>query len=220
MKNILARFYKNQSFAKDSFLLTISKVITGCIQLVITMLLSRFRTLTEYGTYSQMLMVISLVTSIVMLGLPNSISFFLGRAKEEKTRKDFLSTYFILNTIFSLISGILMLACLQPIINYFNNPTISSYWFFLVFYPWAFITSSCIENLTVASGKINLLIPFKLSHSVIVLLATVLSIWLSFSFHFYIVLFLSIEGIFAFITYLIAYKLSNGFSLKINFYYK
>lgn len=66
---------------KDGLKLTVSRLITLSIALVSAMLLSRFRTLEEYGTYSQILLVTNIVTSLLMLGLPNSINYFLARAE-------------------------------------------------------------------------------------------------------------------------------------------
>ena len=58
---------------KDSAFLSVSKFFTLAISLVSAMLLSRYRTLQEYGTYSQLLLVSNLVVSIISLGLPSSI---------------------------------------------------------------------------------------------------------------------------------------------------
>ena len=65
-----------RSIGSDALKLTISKLITMAIALVNAMLLSRFRTLEEYGTYSQLLLIINLATTFFMLGLPNSINYF------------------------------------------------------------------------------------------------------------------------------------------------
>jgi len=69
--------------------------------MITAMLLSRFRTLEEYGTYSQLLMVINIATTFFMLGLPNSINFFLARAENNNERQKFLSVYYTLSTVLS-----------------------------------------------------------------------------------------------------------------------
>lgn len=84
------------TIAGDALKLTISKMIILVLSMIAAMLLSRFRTLEEYGTYSQLLLVINLVTSIIMLGLPNSINYFLARAETEESRQKFLSIYYTL----------------------------------------------------------------------------------------------------------------------------
>ena len=80
---------KKPSLGGDAVRLTLSKVISLCITMVCTMLLSRFRTVEEYGTYSQLLLVINLFSSLFMLGLPSSINYFLARAETEQEKQKF-----------------------------------------------------------------------------------------------------------------------------------
>ena len=56
MGGAMERKRVNTSLGGDALRLTISKALTLCITMVTTMLLARFRTLEEYGTYSQMLL--------------------------------------------------------------------------------------------------------------------------------------------------------------------
>ena len=58
-----------------------AKSITLIISMITTMLLARFVTLNEFGSYSQMLLVVNLVSTVFMLGLPSSINYFLARAE-------------------------------------------------------------------------------------------------------------------------------------------
>ena len=71
---------KSTSLGKETVLLTFSKMATLAISTLTSMMLARFRSFEEYGTYSQLTLVISLFTAIFMLGLPNSINYFLARA--------------------------------------------------------------------------------------------------------------------------------------------
>lgn len=144
---------ENQEIGKNAVILTIAKMITILIALVSSMLLSRFRTLEEYGTYSQLLIVINLVTSLFTLGLPNSTNYFLARAENLQERKQFLSVYYSLNTILCFVMGI-VLACSVPlIVSYFNNPLIRSFIYVLILLPWTKVIISSISNVLVVYGK-------------------------------------------------------------------
>lgn len=48
-------------FFKDAVGVTISKVVVSAISIVYTMLLARFRTLEDYGTYSELLLIVNIV---------------------------------------------------------------------------------------------------------------------------------------------------------------
>ena len=85
--------------------LTFSKMLVMVLSLVTGMLLSRFRTLEEYGTYSQLMIIINTATAFIMLGLPNSTNFFLARAETSEEKRDFLSVYYTFNTFLCVVLG-------------------------------------------------------------------------------------------------------------------
>ena len=93
---------KNSSFMSDAVKLSVSKIIANGLMLVSAMLLARIRTLEENGTYSQLMLVINLAASIFMMGLPNSINFFLAKAERKEDQNYFLSVYYTLSTLLSL----------------------------------------------------------------------------------------------------------------------
>lgn len=194
--------------------LTAAKFITMGIGLVSSMLLARFRSLTEYGTYSQMMMAVSLVTSLIMLGLPNSINYFLSKAKSDDERSGFLSVYYTLSTVLSILVGVVLVA-LTPLLEiYFKNELISTFWYFLATYPWTRVIMSGAENLLIAYNKSNMLMVFKVANS-ISLLAIILIIQLfGGTFTQYIILFLGVEAAFTLWTYFIAKR--NAKKLRIS----
>ena len=61
--------------AIDSLLLSLVKVITTSVGIVSTMVLSRTLSLADYGTYAQGNLVISLATSMTVLGLTDAVSY-------------------------------------------------------------------------------------------------------------------------------------------------
>lgn len=194
--------------------LTAAKFITMGIGMVSAMLLARFRSLTEYGTYSQMMMAVNLATSLIMLGLPNSINYFLGKAKSDEERSGFLSVYYTLSTMLSILVGVVLVAITPLLEIYFKNELISTFWYFLATYPWTRVIMSGTENLLIAYNKSNMLMAFKVVNS-ISLLAIILIIQLfGGTFVQYIILFLCVEVAFTLWTYFIAKR--NAKKLRIS----
>lgn len=186
---------ERKHIGSDTIKMTGSKVITMMIAMISSMLLSRFRTLTEYGTYSQLLMAINLVCSIMMLGLPNSINYFLAKSRTERERAKFLSVYYTLNTILSLTVGVALVLSIPLLEIYFKNELIRTFWYFLAFFPWTKIVMSSVENLLIVYHKTNILIIYRVLNS-----ATLLGI---------ILLVQICEGTFS--TYMISYLLVEVF---------
>ena len=207
---------RKSSLGGDIVKLSFSKVGISVIALVTGMLLSRFRTLEEYGTYSQMTLVINLLSTVIMLGLPNSLNYFLAKADNNKERQEFLSVYYSLSTLLSIIVGAILVAATPLLVLYFNNPLIESFWYYLALYPWTRVICSGIGNILIVYKRSNGVVTFRIANS-IAILGTILFVQLmNWGFTAYMILYICVEIIFTIIVYVIAYRLANGikFSLK------
>ncbi len=205
---------KETSIGGDAVRLTASKIITLGIAMVVTMLLSRFRSLEEYGTYSQILLITNLATSIFMLGLPNCINFFLARADTQEEKQTFLSIYYTLSTVLGIIMALVLL-CAVPLFEfYFNNPLIRTFSYFIAVYPWTKVISSSIENVLVVYKRTKFLIVYRVIHSVLSFLAVVIVSFLKLTFSVYLIIFLLTEVFLAVTVYFIAAYLCGGIRIE------
>lgn len=204
------------NLGKNALNLTVSKIIALIISMLSAMLLSRFRTLDEYGTYSQLLLVIQLAISIFTLGLPNSINFFLAKANSLEEKRTFLSTYYMFNTILCVFTGIILYFITPFIINYFNNEAIQSFMYVLAILPWANVIAASIENVLIVYQKTIYLMIFRVLNSVSLLLIIIVAIVLKLSFNTYMLMYVLVQSLFAFIVYLIVKKLIGHFTLSLN----
>lgn len=207
---------KSTSLGADATLLTFSKVATSGIAMVMTMLLSRFRTLEEYGTYSQILMVVNLVTSILMLGLPKSLNYFLAKTDKEEEKKKFLSLYYTLNTVLSFLVGAALVLSVGLIERYFENYTIRGFLYFLAFFPWTKIVCASIENLLIVYKKPKALVAFRIINSLALLLTVMAVQWLGLTFKDYMLLYVCVEAAFSIAVYIIAGRVSGGIKPYLN----
>ena len=207
---------KKTSIGGDAVRLTVSKVVTLGIGLVTSMLLSRFRTLEEYGTYSQMLLVINLVTSLLMLGLPSSINYFIGRAETEEKKREFSSVYYSLTTLLSIIIGIVMVLAIPIIELYFKNDLISAFWYFLALYPWTTIVNASLENVLVAYKKTRFLMAYRIIHSVAILSVLVFVQLLGYGFDSFLISYTVLSCLFAISVYVISYRINGKLSFSLD----
>ena len=201
---------KASNMGAEATLLTFSKVATSGIAMVMTMMLSRFRTLDEYGTYNQILMVINLVTSVLMLGLPKSLNFFLAKADTKEERQRFLSFYYTLNTVLSFIVGLALVLSVGLIEQYFSNDMIRGFWYFLAVFPWTKIVCSSVENLLIVYKKAKMLVGFRVLNSLALLLTVIVVQWTGRSFGDYMLWYVIVEALFAVSVYVIAARVSGG----------
>lgn len=184
--------------------------------MVTAMILARVRTLQENGTYSQLVLIINLMSSILMLGLPNSINYFLAKANTVEETNQFLSVYYTLSSILSALVGV-TLVCLMPTWeNYFSNPQIAEFGFFLLICPWTRIICSSAENVLVVLKKTKMLMLYRMFNSVAVLI-TILSVWISGqSFRVYMIIYIAVESLFAILVYKLVSTYTGVLSFRLN----
>ena len=65
-------------------MLTFIKLVTIALSFVVTRLLSQFLSKHDYGTYSQILLIVSTVTSVTILGMADGVNYFYCSRQEDK----------------------------------------------------------------------------------------------------------------------------------------
>ena len=83
----------------DAVLLTCIKLVSIFLGLAVTRLLSEYLSVHEYGTYSQIMLLVSTVSSITILGMMDGVSYFFNREHENDTRDAYIATIFALQCL-------------------------------------------------------------------------------------------------------------------------
>lgn len=156
------------------------------------MLLARFRTLEEYGTYSQIIMITDLVSTILMLGLPNSINYFLAKARTDEEKQRFMSVYITLSGIFTFVIAVCLFLALPVISEYFKNPAITTFSYVFAIYPWSSLMINSLSNTCIVYGKTNRLIIYNIIYTIVTLIILLITKALGMTFRQYMALYMLI----------------------------
>ncbi|MBN2521816.1 MAG: hypothetical protein JXB24_01015, partial [Bacteroidales bacterium] len=146
------------NIGKDSLKLTISQMSALLISMISAMLLSRYRTLGEYGTYSQIYIIAEIVAPIVMLGIPGSLSFFLTRGSNALEKRQFLSLNLIITTVLGILTGIILFVLKPFLVNYFSNPALGNLILVIAIFPWARTIFNSIQSILIIYNRTTWLI--------------------------------------------------------------
>ena len=184
-------FNKKSSLGTDALVLTASRVMVSLIGLVTSMLLARFRTLDEYGTYSQIIMVVDLASTIILLGLPNSVNYFLAKADTKEEKQKFLSVYLTISTVLTVIIGVCLNLATPLLIEYFDNPAITALAYVFNIYPWSSLMLNSLSNVCVVYGKTDKLMFFNVAHALCNLAIIIISQALALSFSTYMLIYMA-----------------------------
>lgn len=142
-----------KNIASDSIILSIVRAITICTSLIQTMILSRIMSLSEYGTYSGLLIVISVVTTFSNLGLNNAINYFYNKYENNEEKKKYINIIFSITIIAGLIGAIITFLFKNSIANYYENPIIASLIIYIIFRPLFANIISLYQSLYISVGR-------------------------------------------------------------------
>lgn len=141
----------------DAILLTLIKLVTIALGLVVTRLLSEHLSVYDYGTYSQILLIVSTVTSLTILGMMDGVNYFYCREPDKQKRESYISTIFALQCAVSAAAGCVVMVLSAPLCTHFNNPDVGRLLIFAAVLPLLQNLLSLMQILLVSTGKARLL---------------------------------------------------------------
>ena len=162
----------------DSLFLIVVRIATIVLGLVITRVLSQELTQYDYGTYSQILLLVSTVSSLTILGMGDGVNYFFCREKDEEKKSAYVSTIFTLQYIVSLIAAVVVLALAVPISRYFGNETLKRLMLFAAVLPFFQNIIQLLQILFVSIGKAREIAIRNIVVSVLRLAAALLACYL------------------------------------------
>ena len=208
----------NKGVATDSLKLSIAQILSLGISMINVMLLSRFRSVEEYGTYSQMIMVSAIIVTFFASGFAQCINYFLANENNNQIREDFIKTYYTVISICGVLGGIVSVILIPGLILYFGNEKLSDYWFFLLVYPVSKILNDGVDRFFVLYRKSNQLMLYKIRYGATSLIIVVIAILFMWNFKLYLVIFTVVELTFGVLVYWFVYRITNvvpfGFNSK------
>lgn len=143
--------------SRDAVLLMAVKLITTVLGLVTTRLLSEYLSLYDYGTYSQITLIASVVSSATILGMMDGVNYFFHSDPNPEQREKNVCSIFTLQCMVGTVAGGLVLALSSPLCAYFENPKIRNLLIFAAALPLLQNLIGMMQVLLVAAGKAALL---------------------------------------------------------------
>lgn len=119
----------------DSILLVIVNAFTIVSGILSTAILSRTLSLQLYGTYSQLNLISTTVTSFTALGLIDAVNYYYNKTYAQKEQKEYIDTILGLQVAIGFCAGVIILICNRFIVNYFNNMLLAPLLIYIAFRP-------------------------------------------------------------------------------------
>ena len=165
--------------ATDSILLTVTKLMTSLISILITKILSVKFSLYEYGIYSQAMLIVSTASSLSILGLSDGVNYFYNGEKEEEKRERNVNTVFSLQLVIGLLCGIVIILIRNNISENFGNKDIGALSFIVALLPMFSNFLAMFQVLFVSTGRAKVIAIRNFVVSVIKLIAVSIAAFLT-----------------------------------------
>lgn len=169
----LKKNFHSGTLSFDGFILTFVKVVTIMVSLITTMFLSRMLSLKEYGTYSQLLIIINIVSIIAGMGLNNAVNYFYNKYDNQKN--EYIGNIFSVTIIVGLFFGILIILLRNNISNFYNNQEIVPLIIYIAFKPVLDNIISIFQPLYISLKKSKNIAKINIFMSVLKVVLIVLS---------------------------------------------
>lgn len=121
-------------------ILSAADFIRLAVKTLIGIVLARILSQADYGTYRQLFMIYTLLFSIFMIGLPQSIYYFIPKS-DPLTQKRFLRQTLDVFTVLGLFCSVVLLLFRSDIARLFNNQDLIKSLLLYAFYPFFMFVS-------------------------------------------------------------------------------
>ncbi len=137
----------------DAVLLTFIKLVTMTLGLVTTRLLSQYLSVHDYGTYSQVLLIVSTVSSLTIFGMLDGMRFFYCKDNDADKREAYIATIFVFQLVLGTVAGGIVMTLSAPLCQYFDNPDIKGLLIFAAALPMFQNLIGSLQVLIVSVGQ-------------------------------------------------------------------
>ncbi len=142
--------------AWHSILLLACKVISGLASIAGGIVLARWLTIEDYGTYSQLVLIASTLVFFSNLSLPRSLYFFIPRARLAGEKKHVAVQVVAAVVISSLFFALLLLPSAPFLADIMQNPAIRVSIIFVAVYLFFLSVSELFEPFMVSVGHASI----------------------------------------------------------------
>lgn len=143
--------------AINSMLLAFVKIITSLLSMATTRILCSILSETQYGTYAQVLLIVSTIASITILGMTDAVNYFYNKYYGTRKANEYVATIFFLQLIVSFFGFVFVFAGKDFIVQYFGNSSIENLLVFAAILPFINNLLSMLQVLFISIGKAKLI---------------------------------------------------------------
>lgn len=139
--------------SKDACALIAVKLVTASLGFVLTRILAETLSISQFGTYSQAMLLVSTLSALTILGMIDGTNFFFHHAHSQQEKERYMSTIITMQGVIGIACASFLLLFSELIIRYFNNLALKELLLFIAVLPLMQNLISILQIMFVAIGK-------------------------------------------------------------------
>ena len=139
--------------AVDSLLLASVKIVSLGSTMANTMILSHSLSLTDYGTYAQGVLLVTICSDSTILGMADAVNYFFNRGGQRRLSRAYVRAIVMIQAVVGVVTALAMLIAQGAIGDYFNNPLLPPLIVLLMARPMLTNMTSVFQVLIVSIGQ-------------------------------------------------------------------
>jgi O-antigen/teichoic acid export membrane protein len=144
------------SFRDKSIIYIGSHVASSVFPLLASMVMVRYLSQYEYGTFRQIMLLAVLLPTCIALGLPQSLSYFIPRAATKREKKQLALQMFVCLTVLGAVAAVVIYNLQDQVSRSFSNPDLISVSLIFSLYMLFIVPNKCVQSALLSIGRINL----------------------------------------------------------------
>ena len=199
--------------ATNSMLLAFVKVVTSLLSMVTTRILCSILSETQYGTYAQVLLIVSTIASITILGMTDAVNYFYNKHYGTRKANEYVATIFFLQLLISLVGIVFVFVGKDFIVQYFSNNSLANLLIFAAIMPFINNLLSMLQVLFISIGKAKLIALRNLIVSILNLCCFSISCYVTNNIRILLIITVLLNSLQ--ILYLVIILIKNGLIIKV-----
>lgn len=145
-----------RSLASDALAIAAGAILTQVAALLSLMALARLLPRAELGTYQQLFLLYSVLSPLLLAGVPAALLYFLASEEDEAGRGGWMGAAYLLVLGTGLLFSVAVLLARGAIADLFNNPELEDLLALWAPYPLIVLLTSVMPSALIAVGRARL----------------------------------------------------------------
>lgn len=123
------------SLTKQAGLISLTDSARFVVKSILGIVLARILSQDDYGSYRQLFLIYTTLSTVLLMGLPPSMMYFIPKLKSIRNQREFIARSVDIVTVLALVMLIGVYISRDVISQGFNNPKLANLLVYFAFYP-------------------------------------------------------------------------------------